>query len=57
MFVPVGVNIVTDAVSPSQIFGLVNVGFVGVGFTVTNVLPLRSELIEVQFASVIDKLV
>ena len=42
---PVGVNIVTDAVSPSQIFGLVNVGFVGVGFTViVNVLAGPAQL-------------
>ena len=34
MLVPVGVNIVTLAVTPSQIIGLVKVGFAGSGFTV-----------------------
>jgi hypothetical protein len=53
VFVPVGVNIVTDAVSPSQIFGLVSVGFAGSGFTVT--IPVPTSLVQV-LASVIVKL-
>jgi hypothetical protein len=53
VFVPVGVNIVTDAVSPSQIFGLVKVGFAGSGFTVT--VPIPTSLVQL-LASVIVKL-
>ena len=53
VFVPVGVNIVIDAVSPSQIIGLVNVGFAGKGFTVT--IPVPTSLVQL-FASVIVKL-
>ena len=51
MFVPVGVDIVTVAVAPSQITGLVSVGFGGKAFTVTVAVP--SSLVQV-FVSVID---
>ena len=40
MLVPVGVNIVTFAVNPSQIIGLVKVGFAGSEFTVTVPVPI-----------------
>jgi hypothetical protein len=53
VFVPVGVNIVTDAVSPSQIVGLVKVGFAGSGFTVT--VPVPTSLTQL-FTSVMVKL-
>ena len=53
MFVPVGVNIETLVVCPSQIIGLVKVGLVGSGFTLT--IPVPTSLVQL-FASVIVKL-
>jgi hypothetical protein len=53
VLVPLGVNIVTDAVSPSQIIGLVKVGFTGSGFTVT--VPVPTSLVQL-LTSVMVKL-
>ena len=53
MLVPEGVNIVTLAVSPSHITGLVSVVFGGKAFTTT--VPVPTSLVQL-FASVIVKL-